>query len=138
MEREELIIDNPFKRLKTLKPDNNIIQAVTPAEIERLIKTCSRRSLLDIRNKAILSIFLATDLHLSELINLTSDDINMDDGSILVKKGKGGKPHVVRIGNKAQRTLWKYVTLNRKGSGNRLFLNRTSESFNSAIYFTYG
>ncbi len=129
LEREELIIENPFKHLKTPKPDNNIIQALTPAEIERLFKAYSGKSLLDIRNKAILPMFLDTGLRLSELINLTLDDVNMDDGSILVKRGKGGKPRVVRIGNRAQRTLWKYVTLYRKGSGNRLFLNRNREPF---------
>jgi integrase/recombinase XerD len=43
---------------------------------------------------------------------------------------RGGKPRVVRIGNKAQKALWKYVTLYRKGNSNRLFLNRNSEPFN--------
>ena len=129
LEREELIIDNPFKHLKTPKPDNKIIQALTPAEIERLFKACSGRGLLDIRNRAILSVFLDTGLRLSELINLTLDDVNMDDVSILVKRGKGNKPRIVRIGNKAQKALWKY-TLYRKGSSNRLFLNRSGEPFN--------
>jgi site-specific recombinase XerD len=129
LEREELIIDNPFKRLKTPKADNNIVQALTPAEVERLFKVCSGKSMLDVRNRAILSAFLDTGLRLSELINLTIDDVNMDDGSILVKRGKGGKPRVVRIGNKAQKALWKYVTLYRKGNGNRLFLNRSGEPF---------
>lgn len=78
----------------------------------------------------ILSVFLDTGLRLSELINLTLNDVNVDDGSILVRHGKGGKPRVVRIGNKAQKALWKYVTLYRKGSSNRLFLNRNGEPFN--------
>ena len=129
LEREELIIDNPFKHLKTPKPDNTIIQALTPAEIERLFKACSGKSMLNVRNRAILSLFLDTGLRLSEVINLTLDDIN-DNGSILVRRGKGGKPRVVRIGDKAQKALWKYVTLYRKGSSNRLFLNRTGEPFN--------
>jgi integrase/recombinase XerC len=85
--------------------------------------------MLNMRNRAILSVFLDTGLRLSELINLTLDDVNMDDGSILVKRGKGGKPRVVRIGNKAQKALWKY-TLYCKGNSNRLFLNRSGEPFN--------
>ncbi|MFC1910968.1 tyrosine-type recombinase/integrase [Chloroflexota bacterium] len=129
LEREELIIDNPFKHLKTPKADNNIVQALTPAEIERLFKACSGKSLLDIRNKAIISVFLDTGLRLSELVNLTVDDVNTDDGSIIVRHGKGGKPRVVRVGNRAQKALWKYVTLYRKGNSNRLFLNRSGEPF---------
>ena len=127
LEREELIIDNPFKHLKTPKPDKNIVQALTPAEIERLFKLCNGKSLLDVRNRAILSVFLDTGLRLSELINLTLDDINMDDGSISVRHGKGGKPRVVRIGNRAQKALWEYITLYRKSNSNRLFINRSGE-----------
>jgi site-specific recombinase XerD len=130
LEREELIIENPFRHLKTPKASNKIIQALKPLEVERLFKECSGKSSLDVRNKAILSMFLDTGLRLSELINLTLEDVNMDDRSILVKKGKGGKSRVVRIGNKAQKALWKYVTLYRKGNSNRLFLNRSGEPFN--------
>ena len=42
-------------------------------------------------------------------------------GTTLVRKGKGSKQRIVRIGNKAQKALWKYVTLYRRGDGNRLF-----------------
>jgi site-specific recombinase XerD len=129
LEREELIVDNPFKHLKTPKPDNKIIQALTPTEIDRLFKACAGKSMLDVRNRAILSVFLDTGLRLSELVSLTLDDVNMDDGSILVRHGKGGKPRVVRIGNKAQKALWKYVTLYRNGSSTTLFLNRSGEPF---------
>ena len=57
------------------------------------------------------------------------DDANMDDGSIIVRKGKGNRPRVVTIGNKAQKALWK-CTLYRKGNSNRLFLNRSGEHYN--------
>lgn len=129
LEREELIIENPFKHLKTPKADHKLVQALTPSEIERLFKVCSGKSALEIRNKALLSVFLDTGLRLSELINLTLDDVNMDDGSILVRHGKGGKQRIVRIGNTAQKTLWKYITIYRKGNSNKLFLNRSGEPF---------
>jgi site-specific recombinase XerD len=129
LEREELIVENPFKHVKTPKPDNRIIQALTPAEIDRLFKACSGKSMLGVRNRAILRVFLDRGLRLSELINLTLDDVNMDDGSILVRRGEDGKPRIVRIGNKAQKALWKYVTLFRKGSSDKLFLNRSGEPF---------
>jgi site-specific recombinase XerD len=128
LEREELIIENPFKHLKTPKVDNKIIQALTPAEIERLFKVCSGKSALDFRNKTILCVLLDTGLRISEINNLTIDDVNLDDGSILVKRGKGGKQRIVRIGNKAQKALWRYISVYRNGNSNRLFLNRSGES----------
>ena len=54
----------------------------------------------------------------------------MDDGSILVRHGKGNKQRLVRIGSKAQKALWKYVTLYRKSTSNRLFINRNGEPLN--------
>jgi site-specific recombinase XerD len=128
LEREELIIENPFMNLKTPKVDKKIIQALSPTEIDRLFKLCSRKSAIDVRNKAILSVFLDTGLRISELADLTLDDVNMDNASLLVRNGKGGKQRIVRIGVKAQKALWKYVSVYRKGSGNKLFLNRSGDS----------
>jgi site-specific recombinase XerD len=85
LEREELIIENPFKNLKAPKPANKLVRALTPNEIDRLFKLCSGKSALAVRNKAILSVFLDTGLRLSELVNLTLDDVSMDDGSILIR-----------------------------------------------------
>jgi len=125
LEREELIIENPFKNLKPPKIDKKVIQALSPTEIDRLFKVCSGKNVLDVRNRAILSVFLDTGLRISELANLTLDDVDMDNASLLIRHGKGGKQRVVRIGVKAQKALWKYVTLYRKGNSNRLFLNRS-------------
>lgn len=125
LEREELIIENPFKNLKPPKIDKKVIQALSPIEIDRLFKVCSGKSALDVRNKAILSVFLDTGLRISELVNLTLDDVNIDNASLFIRHGKGGKQRLVRIGNKAQKALWKYVTLYRRGDSNRLFLNRS-------------
>jgi len=127
LEREELVIDNPFKHLKTPKFDKKVIQALIPAEIERLFKVCSGKSALDFRNKTILCVLLDTGLRINELTSLTTDDINLDDGSILIKHGKGGKQRIVRIGKIAQKTLWRYISIHRKGNSNRLFLNRSGE-----------
>jgi site-specific recombinase XerD len=127
LEREELVIENPFKNLKAPKIDKTIVQALSTAEIDRLFKVCSGKSMLDVRNRAILSVFLDTGLRLSEVTNLTIDDTHMDDGSLFIRHGKGGKQRIVRIGTKAQKSLWRYVTLYRKGNSNRLFLNRSGE-----------
>jgi integrase/recombinase XerC len=130
LEREELIIENPFKNLKTPRPGNKVIRALTLSELERLFKLCSGKSPLEVRNKAILSLFLDTGLRISELTNLLIDDVNMDDGSILVRHGKGNKQRLVRVGSKAQKALWKYITLYRRSNSNRLFINRSGDPLN--------
>ncbi|MDO9333611.1 MAG: tyrosine-type recombinase/integrase [Dehalococcoidales bacterium] len=130
LEQEELIPENPFRNLKTPRPDHKVIRALTTSDLEKLFKLCAGKSALEVRNKAILSVFLDTGLRVSELTNLLIDDVNMDDGSILVRHGKGNKQRLVRIGSKAQKALWKYVTLYRKSTSNRLFINRNGEPLN--------
>jgi site-specific recombinase XerD len=106
LEREELIVENPFRNLKTPRPDNKVIPALTSSDLEKLFRRCAGNSALEVRNKAILSVFLDTGLRISELSSLRIDDINMDDGSILVRHGKGNKQRLVRIGSKAQKAFY--------------------------------
>ncbi len=56
LELEQLIEKNPFANLKPPKAEKKVIQAITPIEVERMLATCSGKTTLDVRNKAILSI----------------------------------------------------------------------------------
>jgi site-specific recombinase XerD len=127
LEREELIPENPFRYLKAPKVDHKVIRALIPKDLEKLFRMCSGKSTLEVRNKAILSLFLDTGLRVAELTNLLVDDVNMDDGSILVRHGKGNKQRVVRIGLRAQKALWRYINIYRKSDSNRLFINLNGE-----------
>jgi site-specific recombinase XerD len=127
LERESLIKENPFANLHPPKLERKVIQALTPTEVERLLNAGSGKSPVNVRNKAILCIFLDTGLRVSELASLNIYDIDMNTGSIVVRHGKGGKQRVVHIGSKAQKALWKYITLYRKSNNDSLFINRNGE-----------
>lgn len=125
--REGFANDNPASHIKTPTAGNKVIEALTTFEINSLFSACSGKTSLDVRNKAILSLFLDTGLRVSELANLNIDDIDMDSGAILVRHGKGNKQRVVHAGIKAQKILWKYITIHRKSESNRLFINRSGD-----------
>jgi len=128
---EELIPDNPVAHLKTPKLERKVVQAINPKEIELLLNQCSQKTYLGCRNRAILMMLLDTGMRVSELANLNLDDVDMGSGSILIKHGKGGKQRLVRIGSRARKALWKYVTVYRRSNCDRLFLNRSGESLDS-------
>jgi site-specific recombinase XerD len=125
--REELIPINPFDRLKPPKREKRIIKALSAKEIDLLLEKCSEKDSLEMRNKAIICVFLDSGLRVSELANLKLEDVDLDSGSIMVRHGKGGKQRVVRIGNKAQKVLWKYVIKYRQGKGEYLWIGRCGE-----------
>ncbi|MFC1955788.1 tyrosine-type recombinase/integrase [Chloroflexota bacterium] len=125
--REGLIPENPMDNIKTPKAENKIIEPLSPNEITSLLNQCSKKTALDLRNRAIISVFIDSGLRISELVGLTLDDIDLDTGSITIRNGKGGKQRMVRIGITALQALRKYVLYYRKSESNRVFMNRNGE-----------
>lgn len=81
----------------------------------------------DYRNKAMLELMYATGLRVSELINLTIDNIDLDN-SFLRVIGKGSKERMVPIGDYAKKYLKIYLTnyrdsLKKKKLCDKIFLN---------------
>ncbi len=62
-----------------------------------------------LRNRAIILLFLTAGLRNSELSNLTSSDLNFEDGYIKVMYGKGGKFRVVPFDALAQIAVKDYL-----------------------------
>jgi integrase/recombinase XerD len=63
---------------------------------------------LAIRDRAMLEVFYAGALRVSELVNAKLEDLKLDAGYMLVR-GKGDKERVVPLGKSAQEALGKYL-----------------------------
>ena len=72
---------------------------LTEEEVDRLIDACET-----IRERAIITLMYEAALRVSELCNLTVDDVDLRKGEVRVR-GKGGKERVVPIGTRAVRAL---------------------------------
>jgi len=107
---EELIQVNPMANVKKPKLPNRTVKGLEPEIIKTLLNTFSGRGINDLRNKAMLLMFLDTGLRLSELTGLKLSDINLDKG-IIKTIGKGNKERYARIGVKTQKALWNYVAV---------------------------
>lgn len=125
--KEGFISEDPFTNLKAPRVEKKVIQALSESEIERLLGLCSRKTALDLRNRAILSLLIDCGLRVSELANINIADIDWESRSILIRKGKGGKQRMVHMGSKTYKSLRKYVTSYRNGDSDRLFINRNGE-----------
>ena len=125
--KQGFIAENPVSRIGTPKTDRRVVEALNPGEVEKLLRACAGRSVLEVRNRAIISILLDTGLRVSELASLKINDIDTKTGVILVRHGKGGKQRIVRTGSKALRAAWRYIAAHRRGDGDALFLTRSGE-----------
>jgi integrase/recombinase XerD len=65
-----------------------------------------------LRNRAMLEVFYAGALRVSELVSLKLEDVKVDMGYVLVR-GKGDKERIVPLGRSAQKALSRYLSESR-------------------------
>lgn len=107
-----LIHFNPFAHLKEEKPrqEQSQTQFLTEAECQTLLDSFDIAKVLDLRNKAILSLALTTALRKSEIINLRLQDITrVSDFDVALVTRKGGKLDTVKLQPPVKALLDAYV-----------------------------
>jgi len=72
-------------------------EVLTFEEVEAIIDACSRRGLCGIRNRALILVIYRGMLRINEALSLKPADVNLDDGTIRVRNGKGSKARTVGI-----------------------------------------
>jgi site-specific recombinase XerD len=103
---------DPVRGLRAPTVKVSLVPVFTSEELSALRCTCQGRSFADRRDTAILTVFEATGIRLSELAGIRYDpergDLNLYGREIRVF-GKGGKPRVVTISYEAARSLDRYL-----------------------------
>lgn len=123
-EAEENIPKNPMKRVKPPKLDLEILPAFTEAEVRTLEAATNGKDARSVRNRALVYFLLDTGCRLQELVSLSTNDVNTETGTVMVRKGKGGKDRLTRIGFKAQKALNAYLRTRPKIGVNNLWLGQ--------------
>lgn len=94
LRREEIIDHDPTAMAVAPKRDQTIPTHLSEPEIERLIETPNTGAPLGRRDRAILELFYASGLRLSELVAIDLEDLNLSERMVRVM-GKGGKERLV-------------------------------------------
>ena len=94
---------------------HKLVPVFTSAELARLEHACAGRSLSPRRDAAIIAVFKATGIRLSELAGIRYDpgdprygDVDVWQREITVR-GKGGRARIVKITYDSARTLDRYI-----------------------------
>lgn len=104
LRREELIEHDPTAMAVAPKRDQTIPTHLSEPEIARLIETPSTADPLGRRDRAILELFYASGLRLSELVGINLEDLNLSSRMVRVM-GKGGKERVLPFNQSAAAAL---------------------------------
>jgi len=110
--RENLSKEDPTTLVDTPKLWMRIPSVLTQAEIESMIAAASGKGIQQIRDQAILEIFYASGLRVSELSDLKTTSINYEVGFVRAI-GKGSKERIIPLGGKAREAVQRYLLRSR-------------------------
>jgi integrase/recombinase XerD len=128
--REGYLETDPAATIGAPKKPRSIPKAIPLEDVESLIDRPAP-DLLGRRDRAILETLYGAGVRISELVGLDVDDVDLDEGAVLVRAGKGSKARRVPLGRAARRAAGDYLVQSRpelarrapKGAGAALFLN---------------
>lgn len=99
---------NPMEEIKTKKPTRKIPEVMTNAEVEIFLDAPDTSCAKGMRDKAMLELLYATGIKVTELINLTLDDVNAKIGFIKCKNAQKGE-RVIPVYSLAAKALREYI-----------------------------
>ena len=111
--RERLAKEDPTHLIDTPKIWKRIPDVLTIAEVEAMISAAQGKSWQGIRDKAILELFYASGMRVSELSDLKVDGINFEVGYVRCI-GKGSKERIIPIGKRSREAVQNYLDKVRK------------------------
>ena len=115
--REELIEDDPTALVGSPRKDQTLPSHLPADDMDRLLAEPDTDTIGGRRDRAILELFYASGLRLSELVDLDLDDTNLSSRVVRVR-GKGGKERLVPFNRSAAGAI-RAMLADGKGKGQR-------------------
>lgn len=123
---------NPLSTIRTPKQEKRLPKCLDLEQVQKLLDAPGDGDLLSARDKAMLEVLYSSGIRVSELVELETQDLDLQEG-ILRVRGKGRKDRLTPIGSQAIQALQRYFELraiDTKSQGQhsqRVFLNKHGE-----------
>jgi integrase/recombinase XerC len=102
--REELLPDDPTSLVGAPRKERTLPAHLGAEDMGRLLEAPDVTTVAGRRDRAILELFYASGLRLSELVGMDLEDLNLS-GRVVRVKGKGGKERLVPFNPKAAEAI---------------------------------
>lgn len=107
--RENHILYNPASELELPKVRKQLPRTLlTQADIEAVLEQTHYAGEIGLRDRAIIETLYSTGMRRMELVNLKQYDIDLNQGSVFIREGKGKKDRLIPIGERACAWIRKY------------------------------
>ena len=112
---------DPFLGIKAPKLDTKIVEPLTEEELRALLKACAvpkgatpAEAMRHRRDEALLRLMLETGARAGEVVAIELPDLDLQAGTAIIRKGKGGKGRVVPFGPHTALALDRYLRLRKQ------------------------
>jgi len=110
LHQEGHIPTNPAKYVKYAKePDSLPKNVLSPDEAQKIVEAPDLSTLHGYRDRTILEVLYGTGIRKAELLHLTVQDVDLEQGILYVRRGKGQKDRVVPLTHLACKFLETYI-----------------------------
>ena len=101
--------EDPCAHVEPPRLGRPLPRVLSETEVERLLQAPDTSRALGMRDRTLLEVLYATGLRVSELVNLTTNQVNLRQG-IVWASGKGGRNRMVPLGEEAIEWLQRYLS----------------------------
>jgi len=98
---------NPIKKVDPPKQSRKLLPCLNEDQVEYLIEQAE-----NIRDKAIISLFVDSGIRLNELLNIKPDDIDWENQTVTIM-GKGAKQRKAPFGKRTAELITEYLRVNK-------------------------
>ncbi|MBC7415228.1 MAG: site-specific tyrosine recombinase XerD [Herminiimonas sp.] len=106
--RQNLLSVDPCLRLKSAKQAPRFPKTLSEAQVEALLAAPDVTTPLGLRDRTMLEVMYASGLRVSELVDLKSVEVGMNEGVLRIT-GKGSKTRLVPFGAEARAWIERYL-----------------------------
>ena len=99
---------DPADAILPPRPEQHLPDTLNEHDVRRLIESINGTKPLDRRDRAMLELFYASGLRLSELLDARLENLSMEEGWIRVT-GKGAKTRLIPVGGAAREAIAAYL-----------------------------
>lgn len=99
--------------LKPPKLDSKVVPELTNVQLVALIAACKGTDFRERRDEAIIRLMIETGLRAGEVVLMNVSDVNLQEGSAVIRRGKGGKGRSVPFGSRTGRAIDRYLRTRR-------------------------
>lgn len=126
LETADLVTENPCRKVSAPRRSQHLPNHLTADECARLLAACDDSHYVDLafRDRALLAVLIYQGLRRAEVLGLQLGDVDLEEMTLLVRRGKGGTSRLLPLAESAADALADWQEMRPDCASSALFTTR--------------